>query len=646
MATWKEFGKKLDDDAKDVLYSSGIDFMSLKSDDERIDSALSVLHDSPLWGEERYDNLRIMRRDRMYDQKDVDPYSIENASSIIKTWRNQKDGDGKSLTTGDQFYREYWTADKDKRAYWKTKIENELGKGAWDRVKERMNSRLKAEKEAEAEKNRVAYLEGKGEGQGASDWLASAWWRMFGGRSKDKALANKEIKASDIIADVVEDAAMTLPLSAATKLGKVGMALAVPLGSEVLDAALYDENNPSDLPERANFNPVDVGVGGLVNMAAPVAMQRMAKGAMNKIFGRGESSGMSSDLLEAVTDLSKKGKFEKPTGDNMNYVRKEYADGLRNTALDPYKNDFGLKTSEQVREDVNKIIAARDVIASPKANKKAKAAMEDQIDEIIGDDETLRALYESYKNFDNKEAKYIFLAAPSLYDQKINTAVLKKLEETAPYSLEQMKLLKKADQLDAQVTQYDNDWVKAIANYRKGGKYKEPKDNFSENVKIAAGLKSESDDIKKRVLDSDASWLDYQNVLHPQLASRIGKTGEILSVFGANKLGNQRNADRAVAPVEGFLGTPGLISNTVKEAQQGSKERAKENSTKASLVLMAEKAKDPEDKKWLEELAKNPKLAKGQGAVALDPKFRAWMLLKGNDYLRNTDLYRPTFKVE
>ena len=58
---WTDFGKKLDDKAKDALADSGIDFKELGSDEERIDSALSVLsRDSDLWRKARYDDLRRM----------------------------------------------------------------------------------------------------------------------------------------------------------------------------------------------------------------------------------------------------------------------------------------------------------------------------------------------------------------------------------------------------------------------------------------------------------------------------------------------------------------------------------------------------------------------------------------------------------
>ena len=83
---WTKFGDKLDQEALDALTRSGINFRALKSDDERIDSALSVLSQSPLWDYKRYDDLRVMKARRSRSVKSGDKFGMENAARIIDTW--------------------------------------------------------------------------------------------------------------------------------------------------------------------------------------------------------------------------------------------------------------------------------------------------------------------------------------------------------------------------------------------------------------------------------------------------------------------------------------------------------------------------------------------------------------------------------
>jgi hypothetical protein len=80
--------------------------------------------------------------------------------------------------------------------------------------------------------------------------------------------------------------------------------------------------------------------------------------------------------------------------------------------------------------------------------------------------------------------------------------------------------------------------------------------------------------------------------------------------------------------------------------QTESKDMSRRSQTQAVLSVLADQAESPEDKKWLGVIAKNPDVVKGAGAEAYNPNFRRWMLVRGSDILRGTELYRPTFEVE
>lgn len=716
---WTDFGKKLDGSAKDVLALSGIDFTSLGSDDERIDSALSVLSKSDIWRKERYDGLRKDFARRQRSTKEGDKFGLENAAKVIDTWENKKSVDGKkTITPGDQFYDAYWTADKKTRNFWKTVIEDKLGAGAWDEVKKRVNEQLKARSTAEAEKNRRDIIEGTAEGQGMTDWLASAVGRLLIGRVKDKALAGKAIEPKDVALDVAEDIAMTLPFSAATKLGKLGLAMAVPLGSEVLDDIAYSvpkpdkegnfnpedlkNMNPNDLPERADFNLADVGVGTLTNLAAPIILNRTANKVLN-LFGKG-GKGMDPELKKTVKGLADQGKWDALNKEHMDFLldkRNEYATDIEHEALLPFKNEAGFITDEnELIKKVTQIEAAHKGIemAEESGNETLKKTFENQAKELIGDDKVLAKAYRETEaergvvDLDERafDAAFEDLVDPLKYKQETSGIVRQQLNYKQPYTAAQFEQLRKADDMKKSVSDFlkledvtekrisdklapkefkdaraafnknpspENaiKWEKMTDKYGQTGVdydlvfsklLKAMPDIFTRGEKMAAGLDIESPDVFRRVYHSDPSLMDWLDITKPGMTKFLRGIAEPAEAFAVNKTGNQRNAERTIAPVEAAIGSPGILTKAAKKMQTESKDMSRRSQTQAVLSVLADQAESPEDKKWLGVIAKNPDVVKGAGAEAYNPNFRRWMLVRGSDILRGTDLYRPTFAVE
>ena len=724
---WTDFSKKLDFEAKKVLGLSGIDFKSLGSDDERIDSALSALSKSDIWRYARYDDLRKDFARRQRSTKEGDKFGLENAAKIIDTWENKKSVDGKkTITPGDQFYDAYWTADQKTRKFWKDAIEGKLGAGAWDEVKKRVNEQLKARSTAEAEKNRRDIIEGKAEGQGMTDWLASAVGRLLVGRVKDKALAGKAIEPKDVALDVAEDIAMTLPFSAATKLRKLGLAAAVPLGSEILDDIAYSvpkpdkegnfnpedlkNMNPNDLPERADFNFADVAVGTLTNLAAPIIMNRTANKVLN-LFGKG-GKGMDPELKKTVKGLADQGKWDALNKEHTDFLldkRNEYATDLEHEALLPFKKEAGFITDEnELIKKVTQIEAAHKGIemAEKSGNQKLKKVFEDQAKEAIGDDKVLAKAYRETEAergigtglYDDElegsamafDEAFEDLVNPNYYKMETSGIVRRQLNNRQPYTESQFEQLRKADDLKKSVSDFlkleevtekkisdklaPKEFKAAKAAYSKDpspenavqlmkmeDKYGQtgvdydivfPKllkampDIFTRGEKMAAGLNIESPDVFRRVYHSDPSIMDWLDVTKPGMTKFLRGIAEPAEAFTVNKLGNQRNAERTIAPVEAAIGSPGILTKAAKKMQTESKDMSRRSQTQAVLSVLADQAESPEDKKWLGIIAKNPDVVKGAGAEAYNPDFRRWMLVRGSDILRGTELYRPTFEVE
>lgn len=721
---WQDFGKKLDDEAKDALFASGFNYDSYSSDEERIRAALDMLYHTPLWKKARYDDLKRMRNKYAYDEKGVDPFDISNAASIIGSWKDQVGEDGKTkLTQGDQFYSQYWKADKNQREYWKDIVEGKLGSGAWNKVKERMNERLKADAANEAARNRTAYLEGKAEDQGASDWLASAWWRMFSGRTKDKMLANKKVDPKDVTLDVLEDVAMTLPLGAATLPGKIATAAAVPMGSEILDALAYDvptqnekgefdpedlkNMNPNDLPERATFNPIDVAVGTVTNLAVPGLMNMAAKRVGNKLIGNnGQHAGLSKDIMEIVQKHKNLGDWKVPTADNgnpANTVASLYMATVGKLEDDAYrttKAERNLMQPEEWAVKKDQLIGAINTVENgvKSGNKKLVQTGQDQIDEIVGNDKLLTdkqyygnaSILDEIKQSSPEHARKVIESLPynteanklasinpnlSTIDEEKALKNAYKYEGRANWltdvSLEPSEKIKKSKKTKAledakekagiewheAIESGDDDAIyatavaydlalKAYISYMEKALKQSKEAGFkalTPSEKILAGLETDNPALVRALQESDASMEDLFRLSYPGRLEKAEKYKNIVSNFVGNKVGNQSHAEKALAPVDSFLGTS--VSKEAKKKQEAWKNEDKRNQSKAILESMALASGNDEDKKWLRKIADKPGIVKGYGEGNTN-EFRKWFLTRGSDILRGTELFRPTPAAE
>ena len=596
------------------------------------------------------------RRDRSV--KTGDKFGIENAARIIDTWAPKKEGK-KTLSIGDQFYDAYWKADKPTRAFWKTVIEDTLGEGAWDNVKQRINNRIKDETAAKIDKDRRDIMEGNAEDQGAYDKFASIVGGILMPRTKQKALEGKAIEGKDIALDAAESVAMALPLGAATWAGKVATAAAIPLASEVLDDIAYTTDNPNDIAERPNFNPVDVGVGTLVNLVAPEAMNKALRKAGNKFFRGGE--GAATDVMDVVKDLKANDKWSLPKEwkAEANELRRNEADKIESDVLSDLKKEAGfLADDAEERAAIDRLAATHDLIesAEDKGNKKLLDGMFDQLEKNLGGDTELRKSYEAavdYYNMskglgDKPDFRSVLESEMSDYYGRTNDIVRGAAEDMGQLTIDQRKKLLKADELRNLYEATEVLADKKTKDVKKGGtvtRVRKYPNNFTPSEKIAAGMEDNLDNILA-VRNSGADYGDYMSLAHPKATHAAAYAKDVLNTLAANKAGNQSNVERAVTPIESFIGMPGSISKPVRKLQTEQRENAKKAQAKAVLNTMANNAETDEDKKWLGIIAENPGIVRGEGAKALDPEFRKWMLIRGSDILRGTELYRPTFEVE
>ena len=153
-----------------------------------------------------------------------------------------------------------------------------------------------------------------------------------------------------------------------------------------------------------------------------------------------------------------------------------------------------------------------------------------------------------------------------------------------------------------------------------------------------------SDDVLK-----DANFFDKLHVTNPKASVVVDAALESGKNFATNKYGSKRDADVILGGVSRMLGSvdPKLnLSQKLEDDRKKDIDKAR-TELKKSQVGDILKGGDltEEDRKWLGELFKNPKMMEGYGE-GNSTKFKNWLLIRGQDILRGTELFRPTYEAE
>lgn len=594
---WQDFGKKLDDEAKDALASGGFDYGSYSSDEERIRAALDMLYHLPLWKKARYDDLKRLRNKYAYDEKGVDPFDISNAASIIGSWTDKTADDGKTkLTQGDQFYDQYWKADKNQREYWKDAIEGKLGKGAWEQVKKRMNARLKYEAAVKTAKDRAAIMEGYDPETGDVNplgWAQSAFMGIFAPRQKAAYKEGREPTLAEQAMDAGSNIAYSL-----IPTGKIGAAIAGPaagLGKRVLGAVVSNAVAPAavavgdavtgaqDYAGVKDF-ATDVGLGTLTNLGVNKGLAAIGSRAIPFLLGQTKAEKGSAKILRDMLD-------GKPTA-------KEAAES-------------------QVAEATSR---AKDAL-------KTKVELSPEAQNQLLDDLLVTEFARIVKN--DKE-----------YAKQLQKNIKEAAEQAAERNTDAYKLVGKEPlwQIDA---------TTALRN-------RVSKDRILETK--VRGRNSNNTGYEKPLDDNIWSFLDevpgdeaivretlrrhpeLENLVTPENVKR--KAAYAAKDFAVNKYGSDADASKVLALVPG-MEDPKQLRKEQQKARQSKRE------AKAAQILDLS-GYDTEDQKYLSLIKNKPEVLRGIGKEAQDSKFKNWLLLRGNDILREqgSELFRPTPSVE
>lgn len=152
-----------------------------------------------------------------------------------------------------------------------------------------------------------------------------------------------------------------------------------------------------------------------------------------------------------------------------------------------------------------------------------------------------------------------------------------------------------------------------------------------------------SDDVLK-----NADAFDLIKLRFPKVGTAAEAAAEMAGNFLTNKYGSNRDADVILGGVSRLGAGYGLdVSKKLKESKEKAIEEARTELKKAqaSEILKTEKDLDSEDREWLNKLVKNPGMMEGYGEGS-SSKFKNWLLVRGQDILRGTELFRPSYEVE
>lgn len=136
----------------------------------------------------------------------------------------------------------------------------------------------------------------------------------------------------------------------------------------------------------------------------------------------------------------------------------------------------------------------------------------------------------------------------------------------------------------------------------------------------------------------------------PKLSKAADIAEDAAKNFVTNKYGSKRDADVVLSGVSRMAASidPKFdASKWLKDIKDKEIDKARTELKKAqaSEILKTEKDLDDEDRKWLNELVKNPSMMEGYGEGS-SSKFKNWLLVRGQDILRGTELFRPSYEVE
>ena len=397
-------------------------------------------------------------------------------------------------------------------------------------------------------------------------------------------------------------------------------AAAAPHAVEAMDWAAY-HNTPEQNPDRAVYSEGDALLGTGTNLVAPWVLGEIGN-SMGKWVGYRNAAnegaqGVSQQTLDILKDMKKTGEWVKPSKESIEAV--------------------STINGTMAREE-----AAASVGVSQFADASVKEAQANSLRLQAAD------IVESGHIVDNapliknklKEANKLDKEAETLRNKKMT-----KLEEARV-----SRAMEGAPRNDAR------DYIEAGFLEKRARDIE--KDGLDDGMGMSVGelleLAKSSDKYKDKISDilrfgnefQSANYMDYLSLKNPALR----QAADAAETWIVNKYGSKRDADLLTGQASRLLAAidPRLnMSNILAEKKQEAVDRKVRDVQKsqAGQILSMDKTLTDEDRDWLKKIQDNPSIVTGIGE-GNSARFRNWFLLRGQDIMRGTSLFRPTPSVE
>ena len=544
---------------------------------------------------------------------------------------------GKDARTKERKFIEDFPKKTDR---WKKKITNNnvYGERGWETVKEIWKQATRDRMQADIAKARK---------EATDDGLYAKYASIMFPRSVEHIANTGDFSAKDILADLGENLAMTIPGSVFT--GIAGKWLAkvapkavkyfsvpssnivegavkgagrmagnlfgnavVPVGAEAMDAAIYDDDDEG-MEQRADFSSGDAAIGTAINQGVNRGLMRMA----GPIIDRFSSGGLArGGMLKARQFLENLGQSFRQKGD-------DYAADVARRVGTPVIAEAGEITPQGLRSVVH---GGSDIMSEGQSRQA--------LEQALGEQAVLKAIDRGELTFQPKIAQ----SASNWIKGQGTSAELKKasteLDDAIKNGATQELITEAAMNTaiaDAVSDKGTATPIRFLFSYPPYG--------------IRGGDVPLTADVLKKVIEKNPAPIINYAAWHGNggagKADRILNTlNQAIPAWAVNKYGSEGDADMLLSPAPS-------LKDALKESRQEVQDAPKKRKATADVLRIVSEGDSltADDRKYLDAIAKNPDIMKI--GYKDDPGgFRLWLLERGNRLLQGTSVYRPTFPVK
>ena len=492
-----------------------------------------------------------------------------------------------------------------------------------------------------------------------------------------------DFSAKDILADLGENLAMTVPGGAFTGIAGKGLAkvapkavkyfsgpgsnivdgavkgagrmagnlfgnAVVPFGAEAMDAAIYDDDDEG-MEHRADYSVGDAAIGTAINQGVNRGLLRLAGPLIDNLSAGGIAQGGAEQFRKFLENL---GQSFRQKGD-------DYATDVARRVGTPVIAEAGEITPKGLSSVIH---GGSDIVTEGQSRQALEQALGEQavlkaIDrgELAFQPKIAQSASNRTKRLDNaielQENLHDLNTAmdrgdlPDMTEKSMKTAIADAVsgKGTATPVTDMFKPKFKdgirggdvpltTDVLKKVIEKNPAPIINYAAWHGKGGVgdtdriWNEMKNTWKGNKK---------DVPTKRILDVMKQGWDsgYKDIS----GNALNQAGP---AWGVNKIGSESDANLILSPVP-------FLKEALNESRQEVQDAPKKRKAAADVLRIVSEGDGltDDDRKYLDAIAKNPDIMKF--GYADDPNgFRLWLLERGNSLLQGTSAYRPTFPVE